>query len=73
MNLYRTQVAQEILSTEENYVKTLREVVEVPHPGHEAGEISYFIDLLIFFNISSALREAAQGSRGSRQAHHLER
>lgn len=29
MNLYRTQVAQEILSTEENYVKTLREVVEV--------------------------------------------
>lgn len=28
MNLYRTQVAQEILSTEENYVKTLREVVE---------------------------------------------
>ncbi len=49
MNLYRTQVAQEILSTEENYVKTLREVVEVPHPGHEAGEIFYFIDLLIFF------------------------
>jgi hypothetical protein len=31
MNLYRTQVAQEILSTEENYVKTLREVVEVHH------------------------------------------
>jgi hypothetical protein len=72
MNLYRTQVAQEILSTEENYVKTLREVVEVPHPGHEAGEIYIYIDLLIF-NISSALREAAQGSRGSRQAHHLER
>lgn len=47
MNLYRTQVAQEILSTEENYVKTLREVVEVPHPSSQAGEI-YILLIYLF-------------------------
>lgn len=32
MNVYRTQVVEEILSTEENYVTTLRDVVDVRSP-----------------------------------------